>query len=73
MASIFVNAKAAVLTKEQKKVRRAAWKPSKARAEMQMSGTTVVIFRSPKAQAEHDARVAAAIAAKFAKTSSAKA
>ena len=58
MASVFNTGVAPSFTKEQQKVRRTAWKPNSARMKMQVSGSAVTVYRSPKAQAEFEAKQA---------------
>ena len=71
MASIFNTGLVPSFTKEQQKVRRAAWKPNSARIKLVASGDAVAVYRSPKAQAEYEARVAAEAQAKAEKKASA--
>lgn len=66
MASIFNVGNVPTFTKEQKKIRRLAWKPNTMRLKMQASGP-VFVTRSPKAQAEYEAREAAKAAEKAAR------
>lgn len=56
---MFTNRTPAVQTAEQKKVSNAAWKPSKIRVAMQQSSECVTVYRSPEAQAAHEAKLAA--------------
>ena len=78
MASIFNTGVAPSFSKEQRKERRLAWKPSSIREKMHTCAPGVVVFRSEKAQAERDAREAqkaaekAAIAAERAAVAAAK-
>jgi hypothetical protein len=59
MASPFVSRTAPELTKEQRKQRRLAWKPSSARLKLQKSGDVIVVFRSDARAAELAAQAAA--------------
>ena len=71
MASIFNTGLVPSFTKEQQKVRRAAWKPNSARVKLAASGDAVAVYRSPKAQAEYDARMVAEAQAKAEKRAAA--
>ena len=64
MASIFTTGNIPVFSDEQKAIRIAAWKPNSARLKSEQNEDAVVLFRSPKAQAEYDARIQAAAEAK---------
>ncbi len=64
---MFTNRTPAVKTPEQKKISNTAWKPAKSRIAMQQSGECVTVYRSPEAQAAHDAKIAAAEAEKAAR------
>lgn len=64
MGSIFAAGQVPTFSKEQQKVRKAAWKPNSAHAAVANPGPAVAVYRSPKAQAEYEARVAAEAAAK---------
>lgn len=67
MASIFNTGSIPAFSKEQQKIRRAAWKPNSARIEAHESSEPVTVYRSPKAEAERRARLEAEVAAKAAK------
>jgi hypothetical protein len=64
MGSIFATGQVPTFSKEQQKMRKAAWKPHTSRAEVVAPGSAVAVYRSPKAQAEYEARVAAEAQAK---------
>lgn len=71
MASIFNTGVAPSFTKEQQKIRRAAWKPNSVRLKLHAAAQGVVVYRSPAAQAEFEARTAAAAAEKAARRAAA--
>lgn len=64
MGSIFATGKAPVFSKEQQKQRKLAWKPNSAHQKANEDGEGIVLYRSPKAQAEYEARLAAEAQAK---------
>lgn len=71
MASIFATGIVPTFSAEQTAIRRAAWKPSTSRLALQVNGEAAVVYRSPKAQAEYEARIAAEAAAKAEKKAAA--
>lgn len=73
MASIFNTGSVPSFSKEQQKIRRAAWKPSTVRLAMQQSAPAVTVFRSEKAEAEYQARLQMEAAEKAAKVEARKA
>lgn len=71
MGSIFTTGQVPTFSKEQQKMRKAAWKPHSSRVEVVAPGSVVTVYRSPKAQAEYDARMAAEAQAKAEKKAAA--